>query len=112
MAPRVAVLGAPTWGLSGPEFLLGYVVALALVGTVAVLLRRFTGRRAAGRPRDGGPTRVGGVLLLLLGLVGAVRVVFGVQNGRPVGYLVILTLVTFVLAIGFLRAERGDDGRI
>jgi hypothetical protein len=64
-----------TWGISGPQFLLLYLVLFAVTVLGVVLARR----RA-------------------LASDGAARVVAGSANGRPVGLLVGFLLVTVVVA--------------
>jgi uncharacterized protein (TIGR04222 family) len=50
--------------------------------------------------------RLGGLLLLALAGFGAVRIAAGAANGRPVGYLVALCVVTLLLGLRFLAAPR------
>jgi uncharacterized protein (TIGR04222 family) len=51
-----------------------------------------------------GLARLGGFVLAVLFGVGLLRTIFGIQNGRPVFYLVLLLIVTALLSVYFLAA--------
>src|SRR4051812_26638388 len=62
----VLMLATPRGRVNGPAFLAGWVVGLAVVGTVVLLMASGGGAREAGAPPDWGggfEVRVGGVFL-------------------------------------------------
>ncbi|MBC7782782.1 MAG: TIGR04222 domain-containing membrane protein [Burkholderiales bacterium] len=83
--------------------------ALGLGQTQAALVER--GLLVA--PAAKASASIGTVLLLGVGIVGVIKVAVGISRERPVGYLIALTIVTFVIAAIFqtrrlYRTTAGD----
>jgi uncharacterized protein (TIGR04222 family) len=57
-------------------------------------------------PSARGRARLGGILLVALAGFGAFRAVSGIANDRPVGYLVMLCIITLLLSIYFFAVPR------
>jgi uncharacterized protein (TIGR04222 family) len=52
--------------------------------------------------------RLGAYLVLTLGAVGVARIVAGLGNNKPVSYIVLLTMLTFVIGLCFMAVPRAS----